>query len=67
MLELTKLLAAKMWQAVLIIKISYKPHLNSLLIRTRLVKVPCSSLLQLGVSSTTAWGNSAGFPPEDEP
>ena len=57
MLELTKLLAAKMWQAVL----------NSLLIRTRFVKVPCSSQLQLGVSSTTAWGNSAGFPPEDGP
>ena len=67
MLELTKLLAAKMCQAVLFIKISYKPHLNSLLIRTRFVKVPCSSLLQLGVSSTTAWGNSAGFPPEDGP
>ena len=56
-----------MWQTVLIIKISYKPHLNSLLIRTRFVKVPCSSLLQLGVSSTTAWQNSAGFPPEDGP
>ena len=67
MLELTKLLAAKMWQAVLIIKISCKLHLNSLLIRTRFVKVPCSSQLQLGVSSTTAWGNSAGFPPEDGP
>ena len=59
----------KMWQTVVIIKISlsYKPQLNSLLISTRFVKVPCSSLLQLGESSTTAWGNSAGFPPEDEP
>ena len=57
----------KMWQTVVIIKISYKPQLNSLLISTRFVKVPCSSLLQLGESSTTAWGNSAGFPPEDGP
>ena len=65
MLELPKLLAAKMWQTVLIIKISYKPYLNSLLIRTRFVKVPCSFLLQLGESSTTAWWNSAGLPIED--